>query len=449
MSKLKSKILVVDDNAGIRSALKILLPMRFAEVELIASPKVLMETMRTFKPDVVLLDMNFETDINTGNEGLFWLSELKRDFPEVEVVLFTAYADIALAVEGMKRGAFDFVVKPWDNAKLLATLEEACKKHRKVGGKEVYGQPAPTMRWGESEAMQQLRAMVEKVAPTDATVLITGENGTGKDVLANEIHRLSNRAAKPMVGVDIGAITDTLFESEMFGHVKGAFTDAHADHIGKFEQANGTTLFLDEIGNVPLAQQAKLLRVIQNRNVTKVGDTVSVPIDIRLICATNMDLAAMVKEGRFREDLFYRINTVTLHLPPLRERPDEIITLAEMFVKQYAEKYHRKAQGLSEEALNLLQRCRWSGNIRELQGCIEKAVIYSEAELIRAADLQLRASELMDETAPKPQNQTLESAEEQVIRNAMKTYNGNLTLVAKALKISRPTLYRRLKEYGI
>ena len=449
MSKLKSKILVVDDNAGIRSALKILLPMRFAEVELIASPKVLMETMRTFKPDAVLLDMNFETDINTGNEGLFWLSELKRDFPELEVVLFTAYADIALAVEGMKRGAFDFVVKPWDNAKLLATLEEACKKHRKVTGKASIAEPAPTMRWGESEAMQQLRAMVEKVAPTDATVLITGENGTGKDVLANEIHRLSNRAAKPMVGVDIGAITDTLFESEMFGHVKGAFTDAHADHIGKFEQANGTTLFLDEIGNVPLAQQAKLLRVIQNRSITKVGDTKSIPIDIRLICATNMDLATMVKEGRFREDLFYRINTVTLHLPPLRERPDEIVTLAELFIKQYAEKYHRKAQGLSDEALNLLKRCRWSGNIRELQGCIEKAVIYSEAELIRAADLQLRASELMDETAPKTQNQTLESAEEQVIRNAMKTYNGNLTLVAKALKISRPTLYRRLKEYGI
>ena len=449
MSKLKSKILVVDDNAGIRSALKILLPMRFSEVELIASPKVLMETMRTFKPDVVLLDMNFETDINSGNEGLFWLSELKRDFPEVEVVLFTAYADIALAVEGMKRGAFDFVVKPWDNAKLLATLEEACKKHRKEAGKVSPIVTAPTMRWGESEAMRRLREMVEKVAPTDASVLITGENGTGKDVLANEIHRLSNRATKPMVGVDIGAITDTLFESEMFGHVKGAFTDAHADHIGKFEQANGTTLFLDEIGNVPLAQQAKLLRVIQNRSITKVGDTKSIPINIRLICATNMDLATMVKEGRFREDLFYRINTVTLHLPPLRERPDEIVTLSELFVKQYAEKYHRKAQGLSDEAMNLLKRCRWSGNIRELQGCIEKAVIYSEAELIRAADLQLRASELMDETTPKTQNQTLESAEEQVIRNAMKTYNGNLTLVAKALKISRPTLYRRLKEYGI
>ena len=447
MSKLKSKILVVDDNAGIRSALGILLPMRFAEVELIATPKVLTETMQRFRPDAVLLDMNFETDINTGNEGLYYLSQLKHDFPEVEVVLFTAYADIALAVEGMKRGAFDFVVKPWDNAKLLGILEEACKKHRKTTGKAPTAEPAPTMRWGESEAMKQLHEMVMKVAPTDATVLITGENGTGKDVLANEIHRLSPRNAKPMVGVDIGAITDTLFESEMFGHVKGAFTDAHADHIGKFEQANGTTLFLDEIGNVPLSQQAKLLRVIQNRSITKVGDTKSMPIDIRLICATNMDLAAMVKEGHFREDLYYRINTVSLHLPPLRERIDEIVPLAEGFVLKYAEQYHRAANGLSEEAKQLLLRCRWSGNIRELQNCIEKAVIYSETELVRAEDLQIRASELTEVQAT--QAESLEDAEEKVIRQAMKQYNGNLSLVAKALKISRPTLYSRLKKYGI
>jgi DNA-binding NtrC family response regulator len=447
MPKIKSKILVVDDNAGIRSALGILLPMRFAEVELIATPKVLTETMHRFRPDAVLLDMNFETDINTGNEGLYYLSQLKHDFPEVEVVLFTAYADIALAVEGMKRGAFDFVVKPWDNAKLLGILEEACKKHRKTTGKASPTEPAPSMRWGESEAMKQLHEMVMKVAPTDATVLITGENGTGKDVLANEIHRLSPRNARPMVGVDIGAITDTLFESEMFGHVKGAFTDAHADHIGKFEQANGTTLFLDEIGNVPLSQQAKLLRVIQNRSITKVGDSKSVPIDIRLICATNMDLAAMVKEGRFREDLYYRINTVALHLPPLRERTDEIVPLAEGFVLKYAEQYHRAANGLSEEAKQLLLRCRWSGNIRELQNCIEKAVIYSETELVRAEDLQIRASELTEVQAT--QAESLEDAEEKVIRQAMKQYNGNLSLVAKALKISRPTLYSRLKKYGI
>ncbi len=443
MSKLKSKILVVDDNAGIRSALKILLPMRFEEVELIASPNVLMSTMRTFKPDAVLLDMNFEADINTGNEGLFWLSELKKHYPDVEVVLFTAYADISLAVEGMKRGAFDFVVKPWDNAKLLATLEDACQKHRQTAPPEA-ATTSPAMQWGESEAMTKLRCEVEKVAPTDATVLITGENGTGKDVLANEIHRLSTRAGRPMVSVDIGAITDTLFESEMFGHVKGAFTDAHADHIGKFEQANGTTLFLDEIGNLPLNQQAKLLRVLQNRYITKVGDTKSVPIDIRLICATNRDLKTMVKEGGFRQDLFYRINMMPLHLPPLRERPDEIISLAELFVEEFAAAYPRKAKGISDEAKQVLLRCRWGGNIRELRGCIEKAVIYSETEQIRVEDLKMDGTELMDENVT-----TMADYEEKMIRDAMKRYNGNLTLVAKALEISRPTLYNRLKKYGI
>ena len=456
MPKLKSKILVVDDNAGIRSALNILLPMRFAEVELIASPKVLMETMRRFQPDAVLLDMNFETDTNTGNEGLFWLSELKRNFPDVEVVLFTAYADIALAVEGMKRGAFDFVVKPWDNAKLLATLETASKKHRvethrntkNSTGSLCSPNATPPMQWGKSEAMKSLRHDVELMAPTNATVLILGENGTGKDVLANEIHRLSNRSAKPMVSVDIGAITETLFESEMFGHVKGAFTDAHADHIGKFEQANGTTLFLDEIGNIPLTQQAKLLRVIQNRTITRVGDDKSIPIDIRLICATNMDLPTMVKEGRFREDLFYRINTAVLHLPPLRERTDEIVSLAELFLKTFAAQYHRQVKSLSNEAKQLLLRCRWSGNIRELQGCIEKAVIFSETEQLRAADLQIRAGELREEE-PMLQGVSLQSAEEQVIRAALKKYNGNLSLVAKALGISRPTLYNRLKKYNL
>lgn len=447
MPKLKSKILVVDDNAGIRSALKILLPTRFSDVELIATPKALISTMQTFKPDVVLLNMNFEADINTGNEGLFWLAELKKRFQNVEVVLFTAYADIALAVEGMKRGAFDFIVKPWDNAKLLAILEVASKKHRHVASDDVE-QDKPQMIWGNSEAMQNLRHMVEKIAPTEASVLITGDNGTGKDVLANEIHRLSQRSGKQMVSVDIGAITETLFESEMFGHVKGAFTDAHADHIGKFEQANGTTLFLDEIGNIPLSEQAKLLRVLQNRSVNRVGDTKNIPIDIRLICATNMNLAEMVKQGRFREDLYYRINTVPLHLPPLRERQDEIVTLAMLFVERYAEKYHRQAKGLSDDAKTLLLNCKWSGNIRELQGCIEKAVIMSDNEIIGKDDLQINDSQLID-VQNKTQSQTLDDAEEQVIRNAMKKYNGNLSLVAKALNISRPTLYNRLKKYGI
>lgn len=455
MPKLKSHILVVDDNAGIRAALKILLPTRFTDVELIASPKALVSTMQSFKPDVVLLDMNFETDINTGNEGLFWLSELKKHFPGVEVVLFTAYADIALAVEGMKRGAFDFVVKPWDNTKLLAILESALEKHRADSTVRTHRMcppenqsPEPAMIWGNSEAMQNLHHMVEKIAPTDATVLITGENGTGKDVLANEIHRLSQRSGKQMVSVDIGAITETLFESEMFGHVKGAFTDAHADHIGKFEQANGTTLFLDEIGNIPLSEQAKLLRVLQNRRINRVGDTKNIPVDIRLICATNMNLAEMVKQGRFREDLYYRINTVPLHLPPLRERQDEIVPLSMLFIEKYADKYHRKARDFSDEAKTLLVNCQWNGNIRELQGCIEKAVIMSDNVIISKDDMQITDSQLVDAKNATP-NVTLEDAEEQVIRNAMKKYNGNLSLVAKALNISRPTLYNRLKKYGI
>ena len=448
MPKLKSKILVVDDNAGIRSALKILLPMRFEAVELLASPKELMSTMRTFKPDAVLLDMNFETDINTGNEGLYWLTELKRGFPEVEVVLFTAYADIALAVEGMKRGAFDFVVKPWDNAKLLGILEAACGKHKASNIKAEH-EASVRMIWGESDAIKELRHLTERIAPTEAAVLITGENGTGKDVLANEIHRLSLRSDKPMVSVDIGAIAATLFESELFGHVKGAFTDAHADHIGKFEQANGTTLFLDEIGNIPLNLQAKLLRVLQNRSITRVGDTRSIPVDIRLICATNMDLAKMVREGQFREDLYYRLNTVTLHLPPLRERTDEITALVDLFVDRFAEKYHREVQGVDEKGLQLLQRCVWKGNIRELQNCIEKAVILSEGQVIHAKDLQINPSDLMEGARDEEQSASLEDAEEQVIRRAMKQYNGNLSLVAKALKISRPTLYNRLKKYGI
>ena len=406
MSKVKSKILVVDDNVGIRAALKILLPMRFEEVELIASPKELMSTMQRFKPAAVLLDMNFDTDINTGNEGLYWLSELKRECPEVEVVLFTAYADIALAVEGMKRGAFDFVVKPWDNAKLLGILEQACNKRKPQPVGEVVEVQSP-MYWGKSPEMTELRRMMEKIAPTDATVLITGENGTGKDMLANEVHRLSKRNDKAMVSVDIGSITGTLFESELFGHVKGAFTDAHADHVGRFEQANGTTLFLDEIGNIPLNLQAKLLRVLQNRSVTKVGDIRSIPIDIRLVCATNMNLPQMVKEGRFREDLYYRINTVPLHLPALRDRTDEILPLANLFMERFAEKYHREVKCIDDEAVRLLQRCQWKGNIRELQNCIEKAVILSEGETIHAKDLQVNPSDLIDAVEPSLSQESL------------------------------------------
>ena len=449
MAKTKGKILVVDDNSGIRAALNLLLPIHFAQVELIPSPNELVSRLAEFRPDVVLLDMNFHTDINTGNEGLYWLSEIKKRTPETQVVLFTAYADIQLAVEGMKRGAFDFIVKPWDNDKLVETLKAAYESREK-GAKDSVVPPPSTlkMHWGKDQAMSTIRRTVEKIAPTDATVLITGENGTGKDVLAGEIHRMSDRSLRPMICVDAGALTETLFESELFGHVKGAFTDARADHIGKFEQADGGTLFLDEIGNIPVHLQSKLLRALQNRAVTRVGDTRLIPVDIRLICATNMNLAQMVKEGKFREDLLYRINTMQLHLPALRERPDEIVPLAEMFIKKFAERYRRTVHGITEEAGEILKAHHWSGNIRELQNCIEKAVILSDGDVLTAADIEITHDRTSSSDSTDGSG-TLEEAEEKAIRAAMAKFGGNLSMVAKSLEISRPTLYAKLKKYNI
>ena len=447
MAKSKAKILVVDDNSGIRAALKVLLPLHFSQVELIPSPKELVTKMADFRPDVVLLDMNFHTDINTGNEGLFWLSEIKKRSPDTEIVLFTAYADIQLAVEGMKRGAFDFIVKPWDNDKLVETLKAAYDRTGKKG-KAVVPPSSMKMFWGKGQAMSGIRQTVEKISATDATVLITGENGTGKDVLAGEIHRMSDRALRPMVCVDAGAITETLFESELFGHVKGAFTDAHADHVGKFEQANGGTLFLDEIGNIPPHLQAKLLRALQNRCITRVGDDKSIPVDIRLICATNKDLKQMVADGEFRQDLYYRINTFELHLPALRERTDEILPLAEMFVEKFAEKYRRSVSRISADAAELLKVHLWSGNIRELSNCIEKAVILSENESLTSADLEIVPARAAG-SIKVSSTDTLEETEEKAIRAAMARFGGNLSMVAKSLEISRPTLYAKLKKYGI
>ena len=450
MTKNKGKVLVVDDNNGIRAALKLLLAMHFAEVDAIPSPKELVSRLADFRPDVVLLDMNFHTDINTGNEGLYWLSEIKKRRPDIEVVLFTAYADIQLAVEGMKRGAFDFVVKPWENDKLIEILK-AAYANRSKEAKEADAKPASAipMLWGKGAAMSVIRKTVDKIASTDATVLITGENGTGKDVLAGEIHRMSLRALKPMVCVDAGALTETLFESELFGHVKGAFTDAHADHIGKFELADGGTLFLDEIGNIPLHLQAKLLRALQNRTITRVGDTKAIPVDIRLICATNKDLEKMVRDGEFREDLYYRINTMHLHLPALRERIDEIAPLAEMFVAKYAERYRRNVSGLTPDALELLKGHVWSGNIRELQNCIEKAVILCDGVVLTASDIELPQGRAGLHGTVMSGNETLEETEEKAIRAAMVRFGGNLSMVAKSLEISRPTLYAKLKKYNI
>ena len=406
--------------------------------------------MAEFRPDVVLLDMNFHTDINTGNEGLYWLSEIKKRCPDIEVVLFTAYADIALAVEGMKRGAFDFIVKPWENEKLIETLKQAYANRNK-DSHEAVQTPASSiqMHWGKGPAMSAIHKTIEKISSTDASVLITGENGTGKDVLAGEIHRKSTRSLRPMVCVDAGAVTETLFESELFGHVKGAFTDAHSDHIGKFEQADGGTLFLDEIGNIPLHLQAKLLRAIQNRSITRVGDTKAIPIDIRLICATNKNIEQMVRDGEFREDLYYRINTMHLHLPALRERTDEIVPLAEMFIARYADKYRRSVSGLTPEAAELLKSHYWSGNIRELQNCIEKAVILCDGNIISASDVELQAMKAVQSTAEMSGNETLEETEEKTIRAALNRFGGNLSMVAKSLDISRPTLYAKLKKYNI
>ena len=440
----------MDDNAGIRNALKILLPMYFSEVEAIPSPSTLVSSLESFRPDVVLLDMNFNTSINTGNEGLYWAGEIKKMVPEVEVVLFTAYADIALAVEGMKRGAFDFIVKPWDNDKLIEVLTAARDKARKAMKRDARSEQAMTaesqMFWGSSRPMEAIRKTLDKIAPTDATVLITGENGTGKDVLAREIHAHSLRSGKPMVAVDAGAITETLFESELFGHVKGAFTDAHMDHVGKFEQADGGTLFLDEIGNIPLHLQAKLLRVIQNRSVVRVGGSQAIPVNIRLICATNMDLEQLVREGWFREDLYYRINTVHIALPALRERKEDIVPLAQMFLERFAEKYHRPLTGIAPDAAEMLMDGRWSGNIREPQNVIEKAVILSEGRQLTAKDIQL-------ESVAKPVGTTIkavsEAEEERLVREAIARTDGNISAAAKMLGVSRPTLYAKLKKYGL
>ena len=450
MASKSGKILVVDDNQGIRRTLEILLPMHFAEVKTIPSPSTLVSTLEQFRPDVVLLDMNFYTSINTGNEGLYWAGEIKKMMPEVEVVLFTAYADIALAVEGMKRGAFDFIVKPWENEKLLATLTAARDKARKAMGRDRRKEEevSTQMYWGTSHPMAVIRKTVDKIAPTDATVLITGENGTGKDVLAREIHARSLRSGKPMVAVDAGAITETLFESELFGHVKGAFTDAHADHAGKFEQADGGTLFLDEIGNIPLHLQAKLLRVIQSRSIVRVGGSQAIPVNIRLICATNMDLEALVREGRFREDLYYRINTVHIVLPPLRERREDIVPLAELFVAKYAEKYHRPLAGLDDSAKQALEGGRWSGNIRELQNCIEKAVILSDGTLLSGKDIQTERPRT-GESVGTTLRVMGEAEEERLVREAVTHCNGNISAAAKMLGVSRPTLYSKMKKYGL
>ncbi len=377
MSK-QGTIIVVDDNKGVLSAVKLLLKNHFEHIVTLPSPITLPAALREENAQVVLLDMNFSSGLNTGNEGLYWLHEIKKIHPSLPVVLFTAYADIDLAVRGIKEGATDFIVKPWDNTRLIETLLSACRNSSKNKKRAEVPKTVSSMYWGESNAMKQLRTLIEKVAQTDANILITGENGTGKEMLAREIHALSNRYRRDMITVDMGAITESLFESELFGHKKGSFTDAHTDRAGKFEAAHEGTLFLDEIGNLPYHLQSKLLTAIQSRSVVRVGSNEPIPVNIRLICATNCNLEEMVAKGKFREDLLYRINTIHIEIPPLRERKEDINPLAERFIDRFCKQYDKGNILLSTGAQEKLRTYPWYGNIRELEHAVEKAVIIYE-----------------------------------------------------------------------
>lgn len=443
----RGTLLIVDDNKNILSAVKLLADRYFARVVTLSSPTTLLSAIATEHPHVLLLDMNFNAGINTGNEGIFWLKEVNAKFPKVKVVLFTAYADIDLAVKAMKHGAFDFVVKPWNNEKLMETLmnaldstKEKCKKAIAIPQRKEI-----PMFWGSSIEMEHIRTVVERVAVTDANILITGENGTGKEVLAREIHRLSARCGKEMVSLDMGAIHENLFESELFGHKKGAFTDAFADREGKMVAANGSTLFMDEIGNLPLHLQAKMLVALQSRMVVPVGGNVPTPIDIRLVAATNRDLFSMVEKGDFRQDLLYRINTIHINLPPLRRRAVDIVPLAGIFLEHYCEKYKKKPIGISQEAAAKLMAHTFEGNIRELQNIIEKAVIMCDGGEILPEHLQLYVTQGQARSAAS----TLEEMERAAIAEAIQSCGGNLSMVAQRLGITRQTLYNKIKRYGL
>lgn len=441
MIKPAKTLLVVDDNKEILTAVSLLMKDT-VEVVTSPTPAAIPELLRKHRPQVVLLDMNFRAAVNTGNEGLYWLSEIRRLSPQTAVVLFTAYADVSLAVEGMKAGAVDFVVKPFNNSVLASVLSDAFR------GKGRKNAPASKsqMFWGDSPAMQSLRHVVERVAATDANVLITGENGTGKDLLAREIHRLSPRADGPLESVDMGAVTPTLFESEVFGHAKGAFTDALTDRAGKFETAHGGTLFLDEIGNLPYPLQAKLLTALQQRSIVRVGSNTPRPIDIRLICATNLNIPAMVASGDFRQDLYYRINTVEIELPPLRSRADDIPAFVDLFLQKYSKLYGKPVPEVSPEALRRLRSLRWPGNIRQLEHVVEKALIMSDAPVLRPEDFDLFEQPVPQSTSPAG---TLEEVERQAIAASMRDCAGNLAEVARRLGITRQTLYNKIRKYGL
>ncbi len=446
----KSTVLIVDDDPDVLTAVKLLLKTEAQEVITEKNPENLNWLLQRNQVDLVLLDMNFNSAINTGNEGLFWLRKIKEWKPNVCVIMITAYGDIDLAVRSLKEGANDFIVKPWHNEKLIDTIKELLDK--KEGTKTVKsskGGSGATSILGESDVMQDIFFKVGKIAPTDANILILGENGTGKDLMAKAIHERSLRADKPYVKVDVGALTDTLFESELFGHKKGAYTDAREDRTGRFEEAEGGTLFLDEIGNISLQQQAKLLTVLQNRQVTRLGTNKAVDIDIRLICATNLPLTELANENRFRKDLIYRINTVEINMPPLRKRNDDIVILARHFAKFYASKYLKPSVDFDAAAIQKLKSYGYPGNVRELQYTIERAVIMADDHTLRADDLIFSILETQPEAVLDDDNVPLSALEKNAILRVIEKHNGNITRAAKELGLTRTALYRRLSKYDI
>tara|TARA_Y100001980_G_C14556904_1_gene353070 strand:- start:39125 stop:40483 length:1359 start_codon:yes stop_codon:yes gene_type:complete len=452
---MAGKILIVDDNKGALSALRLLLEPEFDEILTLFNPNAILGMLRKTEVDVVLLDMNFTAGVNSGNEGFYWLKQIKDQSPNTEVIMLTAYGDIDLAVKSVKEGATDFVMKPWENEKLLTTVQSALRislsnkqvhelKRREKSLKSEINRESK-MLVGSSPAMLKIMETVQKVANTDASVLITGENGTGKELIAQEIHQKSDRRGELLVRVDMGAIPGSLFESELFGHKKGAFTDAKEDRIGKFQLADKGTLFMDEIGNLPLVMQSKLLVVLQNRAVTPVGSNKVIPVDLRIISATNNNLEDEIAEQRFREDLLYRLNTIRIELPPLRERGEDIEELATFFLMSYQKKYKKHGLKLSQQTIKKLSRYHWPGNVRELQHAIEKAVILADSDVLKPDDFSLRHTD----NQPVNKYLTLEEMEKSMIEEALDRYNGNYSHVADKLGITRQTLYNKVKRYGL
>ncbi|MFT3935006.1 MAG: sigma-54 dependent transcriptional regulator [Chitinophagaceae bacterium] len=453
MNLKNASILVIDDDIDVLTAVRLLLKTEAKDVVTEKNPENIRAQLAKQNFDLILLDMNFNSSINTGNEGLFWLRKIRGEFrSQAAVIMITAYGDIDLAVRSLKDGASDFVVKPWHNERLIETIKEILKRNASKAGTTGAPKAEPTTSKeliGESDVIREILYKVEKIAPTDANILILGENGTGKDLIAKAIFQHSMRADKPFVKVDVGALTETLFESELFGHKKGAFTDAREDRVGRFESASGGTLFLDEIGNITLQQQAKLLSVLQNRQVTRLGSNEPVPVDIRLICATNVPLAELANESRFRKDLIYRINTVEIVVPPLRKRGDDILLLAKHFSKIYSNKYLKPVLEFDEKAIEKLMHYHYPGNIRELQYSIERAVIMSDGNVLEAKDIifsPIESASVQDET---PAESKLSAIEKNTILRVIEKNNGNISKAAKELGLTRTALYRRLSKYDI